>query len=199
MRPVISIIIVNYNAGGHLRRCVNAVLASRTTRNLSIVIVDNASTDGSLDAGLELPGPRTDHRQISVIRNLANRGFAAACNQGIQQSRGSHFLFLNPDCIVEPDAIEEAYTNFFLLDRSALEGMLMIDRAQPIKSLLLQWGLPRESATFPAPDIEGWRPFFNGLEDPTFLQYLKWIESLCVFCSVPSGKFSVWNGIGLRR
>ena len=76
------------------------------------------------------------------------------------------------------DAVEEAYTNFFLLDRFELEGALMIDRARPIRSLLLQWGLPRESAVHPAPDIEGWRPFFSGLEDPTLIQYKNWIESL---------------------
>ena len=77
-----------------------------------------------------------------------------------------------------PNAIDEVYTNFYLLSTATQNGIPLIDRASPDQSLLLQWGLPREFATHPAPDAEGWRPFFSGLEDPTYKRYVAWIDSL---------------------
>lgn len=77
-----------------------------------------------------------------------------------------------------PNAIDEVYTNFYLLSTATQNGLPLIDRSAPDQSLLLQWGLPREFATHPAPEAEGWRPFFSGLEDPTYQRYVDWIDSL---------------------
>ena len=77
-----------------------------------------------------------------------------------------------------PNEIDEAYTNFYLLSTATQNGLPLIDRSAPDQSLLLQWGLPREFATHPAPETEGWRPFFSGLEDPTYRRYIDWIDSL---------------------
>lgn len=77
-----------------------------------------------------------------------------------------------------PNAIDEVYTNFYLLATATQNGLPLINRSAPDQSLLLQWGLPREFATHPAPEIEGWRPFFSGLEDPTYQRYVDWVESL---------------------
>ena len=72
----------------------------------------------------------------------------------------------------------EAYTNFFNLQDFFYQGRPLIDRLSPKDSLLLQWGLKRDEASYPAPDVEGWRPRFNNMEDPNFQRYVKWIESL---------------------
>jgi GT2 family glycosyltransferase len=64
-----------------------------------IVVVDNASTDGSLDA---LPASPA----LTVIRNAENRGFAAACNQGAAGAEADFLLFLNPDTRLMPGALE---------------------------------------------------------------------------------------------
>lgn len=77
-----------------------------------------------------------------------------------------------------PQDEAEAYTNFYRLSQFRVNGNPMIDRASPELSLLLQWGLDRESARFPAPDVPGWRPMFRSLEDSDFRRYVEWIDSL---------------------
>lgn len=85
----ISAIIVNYNAGVFLRKCVDSLL--NCSLEIEIIVVDNASTDGSLDALMELPN-------VQIIKNPANVGFATACNNGVHVASAPLLLFLNPDC-----------------------------------------------------------------------------------------------------
>jgi hypothetical protein len=94
--PSVSVIIVNYNAGPRLQACVASVLDA--SPGTEIIVVDNASSDGSLDALVSAPGGRKD---VRVIRNAANLGFAKACNIGAREARGDHLFFLNPDGVVE--------------------------------------------------------------------------------------------------
>jgi N-acetylglucosaminyl-diphospho-decaprenol L-rhamnosyltransferase len=99
--PSLDIVIVNWNAGALLRRCLTALPGALDPSFVlnRVVVVDNASSDGSLD-GLEmLPLP------ITVLRNASNRGFGAACNQGAANSVASHLLFLNPDVYVQRDSL----------------------------------------------------------------------------------------------
>ncbi len=100
--PALSAIIVNYNAGTLLRGCVDSLLACPLA--VEVIVVDNASHDGSLDG---LP----DSPRIRVIRNTTNVGFAAACNIGMQASSAPFLLFLNPDCFFEPGAVATLLAN----------------------------------------------------------------------------------------
>ena len=77
-----------------------------------------------------------------------------------------------------PQSDEEAFTNFYLLTRMKFDGVPMIDRGNPAQSLMLQWGLPRDQAQHPAPDVEGWRPAFRSADDPNYTRYRDWIDSL---------------------
>jgi GT2 family glycosyltransferase len=95
---MISIVIVNYNAGPLLADCVAAALAQAD----EVVVVDNASSDDSL-AGLA--GRFPDEARVRVMRNSRNLGFAAACNQGAAAAAGEAVLFLNPDCVLEANAV----------------------------------------------------------------------------------------------
>ena len=93
MPPTLDVIIVNWNAGTHLRACLDS-LGSLPHLNYTIgrvVVVDNASTDGSAD------GLRAGDLPVEVLRNGENRGFGAACNQGGGGTRSDYLLFLNPD------------------------------------------------------------------------------------------------------
>lgn len=96
MSAVISTIIVNYNAGEFLRSCVDSLL--NCPREIEIIIVDNASADGSLDTLRGLPC-------IQIIKNPTNLGFAAACNMGMRVASAPLLLFLNPDCSFKPGAL----------------------------------------------------------------------------------------------
>ena len=95
----------------------------------------------------------------------------------------------------QPNQIHEAYTNFYILSMYEYLGLPMIDRAMPQRSLLLQWGLPRDAAIHPAPEIEGWRPRFTGPDDETFLKYVDWITQL--YEPLPNyGVTYQWPGFG---
>jgi GT2 family glycosyltransferase len=90
----ISIIIVNWNAGSQLMETVFSITQFHYNLVTTVIIVDNASTDNSLlqvEMLQELPF------QLRIIRNIENRGFAAACNQGEVESSSDYLLFLNPD------------------------------------------------------------------------------------------------------
>lgn len=98
--PVFDIIIVNWNSGSQLASCVDSIAASRMERFRlgRVVIVDNASADGSSDvAAPKLP--------LVLIRNRNNLGFGAACNQGARGSSADYLLFMNPDVEVRPDTL----------------------------------------------------------------------------------------------
>lgn len=90
-RPLVSIVIPNFNSGRLLADCVNSI--RQYTKDYEIIIVDNYSTDGSLDSlekgsdlrGLRVPG-----------------GFSFANNVGIMNARGCYVVLLNSDCIVTP-------------------------------------------------------------------------------------------------
>lgn len=71
-----------------------------------------------------------------------------------------------------------AYTNFLNLHRALHENLRFIDRDMPNQSLLLEWGLPRKDARFPAPDVKGWQPYFSGRNDARYVSILRWINSL---------------------
>ncbi len=101
MATSLDIVIVNWNAGEQLRRGVESIaFASCEGVELQrVVVVDNASRDGSAD-GLDAGGI-----PLQVVRNRANRGFAAACNQGAARSRADYLLFQNPDVVLYEDSL----------------------------------------------------------------------------------------------
>lgn len=90
----LSIIIVNYNAMESILKCIDSVYHSLTLDLFEIVVVDNNSVDGSTRE-IEKRFP-----QVNLIVNQVNRGFAAACNQGLKVCQGEYILLLNPDTIV---------------------------------------------------------------------------------------------------
>lgn len=92
--PVVSIVIVTWNSGIHLRRCLETV-ARQTVASHELIVVDNASTDDSLDLVRD--------SATTLIANDRNRGFAAAANQGIAAARAPFVQLVNPDCFLEPD------------------------------------------------------------------------------------------------
>jgi len=98
--PRISVIIVNYNAGSDLGRCVQSVV--ETGEDLELVVVDNDSHDGSMQ---DLMASYRGGKKLKTQLNSENLGFAAACNQGSGIAEGEYYFYLNPDCRVEPDTI----------------------------------------------------------------------------------------------
>jgi GT2 family glycosyltransferase len=96
----LSVVIVNWNVCDLLQRCVESVLSSQRSITTEIIVVDNASTDGSVGM------LRAEFPQTILIRNPENRGFPAANNQGIAAAQGRYVLLLNPDTEVLADALD---------------------------------------------------------------------------------------------
>jgi N-acetylglucosaminyl-diphospho-decaprenol L-rhamnosyltransferase len=106
----LSIIIVNWNVRDLLLRCLQSIVAQARPNpdewtwrigvwSLEIIVVDNASTDGS--TGMV----RSDFPRIQLIQNEENRGFTAANNQGLAVSQGRFLMLLNPDTEVAEDTL----------------------------------------------------------------------------------------------
>lgn len=96
----VSIVIVNWNAKELIENCIDSI-HEQTRVDYEIIVVDNASTDGSVEALRARQG-------ITLIENPVNRGFAAANNQGINIARGRTILLLNPDTIILDSAVDRA-------------------------------------------------------------------------------------------
>ena len=118
MGIVISAVIVNYNAGHFLRDCLDSLLACPL--EIEIIVVDNASADGSLDALVASP-------KLTIIRNSQNLGFSAGCNVGIKVASADHLLFLNPDCTFLPGTITQLLGYLKTHDQVGMVGGLLVD------------------------------------------------------------------------
>jgi N-acetylglucosaminyl-diphospho-decaprenol L-rhamnosyltransferase len=103
MKRGLDIIIVNWNSGEHLFRCINSIGSARKDNfNLNrIVIIDNASVDDSLKQ------INYDILSIKLVRNPFNIGFAKACNQGAKYGDSEYILFLNPDVRLYEDSLDK--------------------------------------------------------------------------------------------
>jgi GT2 family glycosyltransferase len=99
-KPAVCVSIVTCNDERHIERCLEAVLA-QFGAHLEIVVVDNASSDKTL----ELVGKFRPH--LRLIRNQRNAGFAEGQNQGIGWSQAPWVLTLNPDVLLQPDFVAQ--------------------------------------------------------------------------------------------
>ena len=115
------IVIVNFNAGDNLRRCIAALLA-QTEIDFEVKIVDNASTDSSLKY---LPH---DGRFL-VVHAGSNIGFAAGCNLGAKECAAPFIVFLNPDAFPERDWLEALLRAAKSHPDAAMFGSLQINAA----------------------------------------------------------------------
>jgi len=98
MAEGVSVVVVNWNAGAALAACL-ASLAADVRAGAEVVVVDNASTDGSMEAAVAAaPATRT-------VRLPANVGFGRGANAGAAVGRGDVLVFLNPDAAVETGAV----------------------------------------------------------------------------------------------
>lgn len=96
----LSIVIVNYNVKHYLEQCLCSVYKAVDNLQAEVLVVDNASTDGS-ETYLTGRFP-----QLTYIQNKTNVGFARANNQAIRQATGEYVLLLNPDTLLPEDMLE---------------------------------------------------------------------------------------------
>jgi GT2 family glycosyltransferase len=95
----LSVIIVNWNAGRALDDCLASLFASKRVGALEVLLVDNASTDGSQARAVR------DYPGIKILQNAENHGFARGANQGLERVVGELILLLNPDAVLQPSTL----------------------------------------------------------------------------------------------
>ena len=97
---LVSVVIVSYNTRDWLARCLEALPAAATDHDLEVIVVDNASADGSADlVAAEFPGVR-------LLRSDLNLGFGRAVNLGAAEAKGDYLLLVNPDGFLEAGAVD---------------------------------------------------------------------------------------------
>lgn len=133
----VSIVIVNYNVRFFLEQCLQSVQAGTNGIDAEIFVVDNNSTDGSVEY------LRPKFPEVIFIENKDNPGFSKANNQAIEQCRGEYVLILNPDTVIGEDTIR---TLCFFMDENGnagASGVKMLDGCGVF--------LPESKRSFPGP------------------------------------------------
>lgn len=102
MRVDLSVIIVSWNCKRELLNCLQSLTDQQSHDAIEIIIVDNASTDGSVEA------IHSRFPTVQVVQTGANLGFAQAANRGLLSAQGEYVLFLNPDTLVHTRIFEPA-------------------------------------------------------------------------------------------
>jgi len=139
--PLVSIIVLNLNGKEFLEGCLHSILTAKYP-NFEVCLIDNGSTDGSVDYVEEVFGKEL---RLKIIRSNRNLGYAGGNNLGVQQAKGEYIVFLNNDTIVDPYWLDEIVA---VLTRESSIGacqskLLLADDRQTIDtagSLLSQYG-----------------------------------------------------------
>jgi GT2 family glycosyltransferase len=98
--PELSVIIVNYNTKQHLVRCLESLRDFPTKATHEVIVIDNASVDGSADAVAKV------FPECLLIRANSNEGYGVALNYAAQKAEGQWLIFLNPDVEVTEGAVD---------------------------------------------------------------------------------------------
>jgi O-antigen biosynthesis protein len=156
----LSVIIVNYNVEYFLEQCLLSVQKALRGIEGEVIVVDNASVDGSLDMlRSRFPG-------IRLIANKENMGFSVANNQGIKISEGDYVLLLNPDTLVEEETFKTCVDFLDSHPKAGGLGVQMIDGKGNF--------LPESKRGLPTPSVAFYK--ISGLsklfpKSPTFGRY----------------------------
>jgi GT2 family glycosyltransferase len=127
----LSVIIVNMNTRQLVCQCLESIRANAPKCEFEIIVVDNASTDGSGEA-IEAQFP-----EVRLIRNPRNVGFAEANNQGSEIARGNYLLLLNSDTIVLPASLDDLVS---AMERDESLGVVAPKLIYPNSSVQMSYG-----------------------------------------------------------
>jgi len=153
--PEFSVIIVNYNGGDYVCDAVRS-LAAQTFRDFEVIVLDNASTDGSADR-IDFSGVPS----AQLVRNADNLGFAAANNAGAKIAKGRWLTLLNPDAKAQPDWLENIAAAIKRFPNCRVFASAQYDLAHPDRidgagDAYLAFGIPwRGGFGHPASDMPG--------------------------------------------
>jgi GT2 family glycosyltransferase len=117
----LSVVILNYNVKYFIDLCLQSVLAATTNLDSEIIVVDNASVDGSV------PWIKSQFPQVKLIENQENLGFPKGNNIGVAQAKGEYVCILNPDTVIAEDTFFKALEFMEQNQQLAIMGPKLID------------------------------------------------------------------------
>ncbi len=138
---ILSVAIVNWNTRQMLLDALDSIYNTAPSFSFEVIVVDNASADGSAAAVAER------FPQVVLIANTSNAGYAAGNNQAIKTARSAYILLLNPDVLLPPDGLERA-VGFMQAHRDV--GALGVRQVHP------DGRLQRSVRGFPTPTTVLW-------------------------------------------
>src|SRR3989339_1227071 len=112
----LSIIIINWNSVEYLRKCLSSIYSQSISIEHEIIVVDNASYDGSFEI------TKNEFPAVQFIQSKDNIGFGRANNLGATYAQGAVLLFLNPDTEIQSGAINHLYSQFLTLPSPGVVG-----------------------------------------------------------------------------
>ncbi len=146
LEKVVTIVIVTWNNEKTIGPCLESIGRTRQGLVGQIIVVDNGSQDHTLEKIQAQP------LTVTLIANQENRGFAAAVNQGLQQSRGDYLLILNPDAWLQAGALQELLQALSGREETAAVGPQLLHdngtvqpsgrRLPGLATMVLPWFLP---------------------------------------------------------
>ena len=132
----LSIVIVNWNTQHVIVDCLRSVLANLGELSTEVIVIDNASTDDSVQVIAER------FPQVQLIANDTNRGFAAANNQGMRMARGAYVLLLNPDTVVLDGAFDKTLAYARRHPDIGVLGCQVMESAQAVQRTCFRFPSP---------------------------------------------------------
>lgn len=148
----LSIIIVNYNVKYFLEQAVSSAIKACAHIPAEIIIVDNNSSDGSVEfIRAKFPASTTTGIPVHLIANQENTGFSRANNQGIAIAKGTYVLLLNPDTVVAEDTFEKCLAYMDAHPEAGGMGVKMVDGTGSF--------LPESKRAFPSPEVAFYKAF----------------------------------------
>lgn len=128
----LTILIVNWNSADYLRKCLNSIFAQKTDLDFEVIIVDNASYDGSdLIVKDEFPG-------VKFIQSEENLGFAKANNLAFQFSSGRILLFLNPDTEIMDSGLNAMFSSLESIPEAGVIGCRLLNSDMSLQTSCVQ-------------------------------------------------------------
>ena len=119
--PMVSVLIINWNTRELLEECLTSVFETTTSLNIEVIVLDNASTDGSSEmVAVKFP-------DVKLMQNRENMGFARGNNQAAELAMGEFFSLLNSDACLLPGALETLLTFAVETEQAVVIGSRLVN------------------------------------------------------------------------
>ena len=141
----LTVVILNYNVKYFLQICLESVFKAISNLSAEVIVVDNASSDGSLSM------VKTYFPEVVLIANKTNVGFAKANNQAVKIAKGKYVCILNPDTVVAEDTFKNSLDFYKSKDKIGLLGVQLIDGKGQF--------LPESKRNLPTPKVSFFKIF----------------------------------------